>query len=155
MLFFLLIGITVPRFDDYLYYYKTGPAGFTQFQYSMLTLMGACALIIGIALYQRFFKDTEPRTMIAFAVLLTIIASVFDLILVLQWNLVMGIPNMVWVMFSSTAINTFISAFLILPPGVLFAKLTPAHVEATIYAFTSSITALVYPMSKILGTLIN
>lgn len=93
--------------------------------------------------------------MIAFAVLLTIIASAFDLIFVLQWNLVMGIPNMVWVMLSSTAINTFISAFLILPPGVLFAKLTPAHVEATIYAFTSSITALVYPISKILGTLIN
>jgi len=53
--------------------------------------------------------------MITFAVLLTIIASVFDLIFVLLWNLVMGIPNMVWVMFSSTAINTFISAFLILP----------------------------------------
>jgi len=27
--FFTLIGFTVPRFDDFLYYYKTGPAGFS------------------------------------------------------------------------------------------------------------------------------
>ena len=58
-------------------------------------------------------------------------------------------------MFSSTAMNTLIYAFLILPPGVLFAKLTPAHVEATMYAFTSSVTAAIYPLSKFLGTFIN
>jgi hypothetical protein len=29
LLFFVLIGLTVPRFDDFLYYYKTGPAGFS------------------------------------------------------------------------------------------------------------------------------
>ena len=66
-----------------------------------------------------------------------------------------GIPDIVWVMFSSTAMNTLIYAFLILPPGVLFAKLTPAHVEATMYAFTSSVTAAIYPLSKFLGTFIN
>lgn len=121
----------------------------------MLTLLGAFALIIGIALYQKYFKEAEPRTMIGLAMLLTIFASIFDLIFVLQWNLVIGIPNIVWVMFSSTAMNTLIYAFLILPPGVLFAKLTPAHVEATMYAFTSSLTAMVYPLSKFLGTFLN
>ena len=73
----------------------------------------------------------------------------------LRWNLAIGIPDLVWVMFSSTALNTFIYAFLVLPPGVLFAKLTPAHVEATMYAFTSSITAAIYPLSKFLGIAIN
>ena len=73
----------------------------------------------------------------------------------LRWNLAIGIPDLIWVMFSSTALNTFIYAFLILPPGILFAKLTPAHVEATMYAFTSSMTAAVYPLSKFLGSAIN
>jgi len=26
LLFFVLIGMTVPRFDDFMYYFKTGPA---------------------------------------------------------------------------------------------------------------------------------
>jgi phosphatidylglycerophosphate synthase len=51
ILFYILIAFTVPRFDDYLYYYKTGPAGFSQFTYSILTLMGSVALLVGIAIY--------------------------------------------------------------------------------------------------------
>ena len=29
VLFFVLLGFTVPRFDDFMYYFKTGPAGFS------------------------------------------------------------------------------------------------------------------------------
>jgi hypothetical protein len=29
ILFFVLLGFTVPRFDDFMYYFKTGPAGFS------------------------------------------------------------------------------------------------------------------------------
>lgn len=83
------------------------------------------------------------------------VASFFDMCFVLQWNKVIGIPDLIWVLFGSTALNTLMYAFMILPPGVLFAKLTPAHVEATIYAFTSSVTTAVYPISKIMGTFIN
>lgn len=51
LLFFVLIGMTVPRFDDFMYYFKTGPAQFSQFTYSLLTLLGAGALILGVVLY--------------------------------------------------------------------------------------------------------
>lgn len=155
LLFFVLIGMTVPRFDDFMYYFKTGPAGFSQFTYSLLTLLGAVALLTGIGLYQKFFKDTEPRKMIGAALCLTMLASFFDMCFVLRWNLILGIPDLVWVICSSTAMGTLIFAFLILPPGVLFAKLTPAHVEATMYAFTSSIASAVFPMSKFLGVFLN
>lgn len=60
-----------------------------------------------------------------------------------------------WVLLSSTAMGTLIFAFLVLPPGVLFAKLTPAHVEATMYSFTSSIGAMVLPLSKLGGIVLN
>lgn len=155
LLFFILIGFTVPRFDDFMYYFKIGPAGFSQFSYSILTLLGAIALIIGIMIYQRYFKDTEPRTMIGMAIGLTIVSSFFDMCFVLRWNLAIGIPDILWVVCSSTAMSTLIFAFMILPPGVLLAKLTPAHVEATMYAFTSSITSAIFPMSKFLGTFLN
>ncbi len=93
--------------------------------------------------------------MIGGAMCLTMLASFFDMCFVLRWNLVLGIPDIFWVVCSSTAMGTLIFAFLILPPGVLFAKLTPAHVEATMYAFTSSIASAVFPMSKFLGVFLN
>lgn len=93
--------------------------------------------------------------MVGLAMALTIVASFCDLCFVLKWNQAIGIPDLAWVICSSTALSTLIFAFLILPPGVLFAKLTPAHVEATMYAFTSSIASAVFPLSKFLGISIN
>ena len=93
--------------------------------------------------------------MMGAGIVLTMIASFCDLCFVLRWNLVIGIPDIFWVICSSTAMGTLIFAFLILPPGVLFAKLTPARVEATIYAFTSSVASAVFPMSKFLGVFLN
>lgn len=97
----------------------------------------------------------EPRSIIGLAICLTMVSSFFDMCFVLRWNLIIGIPDLIWVICSSTAMSTLIFAFLILPPGVLFVKLTPAHVEATMYAFTSSVAAAVFPMSKFLGVAIN
>lgn len=155
LLFFVLTAFTVPRFDDYLYYYKTGPAGFSQFTYSVLTLIGTACLLVGIAIYQKWFTKTETRTMMILSGIFMISASFMDLAFVCGWNLKLGIPDLAWVLFGSTAMNTMLYAFMILPPGVLYAKMTPAHVEATIYAFTSSITTAVFPISKIIGALIN
>jgi hypothetical protein len=119
-------------------------------------LVGAVALLLGIGIYEKWFKETEPRIMIGGAFALTMVASFFDMCFVLRWNIdYFYIPDIVWVLCSSTAMGTLIFAFMIMPPGVLFAKLTPAHVEATVYAFTSSITAAVYPLSKFLGVFIN
>lgn len=112
-------------------------------------------MILGTILYKRYFKETEPRKIIGLAICLTVIASFCDMIFVLRWNLIIGIPDVVWVICSSTALGTLIFAFLAIPPSVLFAKMTPAHVEATIYAFVTSVAALVMPMSKFLGVFIN
>lgn len=95
------------------------------------------------------------RLMMGLSSSIMIMASFFDLCFVLGWNKVIGIPDLIWVLFGSTALNTLLYAFIIMPPGVLFAKMTPAHVEATIYAFTSSITSAVFPIQKILGAVIN
>lgn len=69
--------------------------------------------------------------------------------------MVIGIPDIAWVLFTTTALGTLLIALLLLPPNVLFAKLTPAHVEATMFAFTGSVTNLVFPLQKLIGITIN
>jgi hypothetical protein len=55
LIFFLLIALCVPRFDDFLYYFKTEQAGFSQFTYSILTLVGTLCLVAGVLIYQRWY----------------------------------------------------------------------------------------------------
>lgn len=155
MIFFLLCGLSLPRFDDFMYYFKTSEAGFTQFTYSLLTLMGAIALLFGIEIYKRFFMFTEPRKIITIALLTAMTASFFDILFILRLNLSFGIPDLAWVIFTTTSLGTMLVAMIALPPNVLFAKLTPAHVESTMMAFTGSCTAAIFPLSKLMAIIIN
>ena len=98
---------------------------------------------------------TEPRKIITSALCIAMLASLFDVCFILRWNLLIGIPDIVWVVFTTTSLGTLLVAFIALPPNVLFAKLTPAHVEATMMAFTGSCTACIMPLSKMMGVLIN
>ena len=151
----MLLWVSYPRFDDFMYYFKTSVVGFSRMTFGLLTLLGALALVAGITIYQRFFNEIEPRTLMACAFVLVMLASFFDMCFVLRWNLEIGIPDIVWVMMTSTALGTLIFAFMVMPPGIIFVKMTPPHIEATTYAVTSSITSAIFPMSKICGVLIN
>lgn len=51
LIYFILLGLTVPSFDEFMYYFMTEEVGFSQFTYSMLILLGAGCLFIGILMY--------------------------------------------------------------------------------------------------------
>jgi hypothetical protein len=83
------------------------------------------------------------------------LATVFDIILVKRWNLVIGVPDIWWVLLSSSSLGTLSFAVGILPAQVLFSKITPKHVEASVFAFTSSVISIVFPVSKLVGAFWN
>jgi hypothetical protein len=155
LLYFILFGLTVPHFGDFMYYFKTEVLGFSQMTYSLITLIGACTLLLGVIMYHKFFSHLETRYLYTISIAISMIATMFDIILILRWNLKVGIPDIWWVMLSSSSLGTLQFAFSVLPASVLFSKITPAHVEATMFAFTSSVIAIVFPLSKLLGALWN
>lgn len=62
-----------------------------------------------------------------------------SLALALRWNVALGISDMTFVLFTGTTFFPMIMAYTIIPPFVLIAKITPAHVEATIFSFAASV----------------
>lgn len=86
LMFFFFCGFTLPRFDSFMYFFKTEVAGFSQFQYTMLTLTGGFAMIVGIQIYKMFFKLTEVRKLFTFALLLLCFSSFLDICFILRWN---------------------------------------------------------------------
>ena len=51
LIFGIIMNGIVPRFGSYLYYYQIVITGFSQFEYSLLSLIGWVTVIIGSILF--------------------------------------------------------------------------------------------------------
>jgi len=74
------------------------------------------------------------------AIVVACLSAFFNLIFVLRWNLKIGINDIIFVMLTSTVTDSLNYALFVVPPLVALAKMTPKHVEATMFAFCSTVT---------------
>lgn len=68
----------------------------------------------------------------------SVISCLMTLIFVLRLNLKAGIPDIYFVLVTGLVFDSAILGFTLLPLGVLMTKITPPHIEATVYAFLTS-----------------
>jgi hypothetical protein len=66
--------------------------------------------------------------------LCSLVGALFNLALVLRLNLLIGVNDLVFVVITGVISDTMSLAFSFLPTVVLFTKITPHHIEATIFA---------------------
>ena len=73
-----------------------------------------------------------------------------------RWNLDIGIPDLVFLFFTDIVFNVLGTVLYSLPILALFAKITPAKIEGTIFAFlTGTMNLASTVISPGMGTLIN
>jgi len=112
--------------------------------------------MLGMALYKTLWKETDTKKLIFASIILGFVSSALNMIFTLRWNIAWGIRDELFVMLSVVVSDTFALAFSLVPPMVLFAKITPAHVEATMFAFLCSILCATRILpGSIIGALIN
>ena len=115
-------------------------------------LGGSVMLTIAVIIYQRFMKEWETRTIVTLTIFLMALNALSSLALTLRWNIALGISDITFTIFTSTTFFPMVMAFYIIPPFVLIAKITPAHVEATIFSFAASlINAGIHFLGKYMG----
>lgn len=95
------------------------------------------------------------RTLAIIFVTLSLATTLGDFIFVMRWNEVIGISDVAWCLVTSTSLFPLQIAFLFVPANVLFTKLSPVYVEATVFAFYISVTQLYWFLSKLMGTFWN
>lgn len=132
--YFLLGGLLVPSFADYGYYFYLNEVKFSEFTVSMLNIASYISLLAGILLYQRFFKHYEIRTMLTWSVYLIFLGHFTSLFFVLRLTTYFGINDVFYVTVTTCITDTLSLAFSQLPTLVLYAKITPVHIEATVFA---------------------
>ena len=149
-----ILGAVVPSFSAYLYYYQIEVTGFTQFEYSMLQLIGYATLISGSVMFNLCLKESEFNLMMIIACLVNCAGSVTTMLFCLK--IYLGMPPFLFVLLTSTVTDTLYQSFVQLPLQVLFAKLIPEKIEASLFAFLTGLSNLNNLfISQNLGNLIN
>jgi hypothetical protein len=111
-------------------------------------------LITGSIMFNMFLKEKEFTFMMVMASLTNCVGAVLTMSFCLGYTF--GIPNFIFVCFTSTVTDTLYQCFNTLPLMVLFAKLIPERVEASLFAFLTGLSNLCNLfLSGNLGNLIN
>ena len=151
-----MTGILVPKFSDFSYYFQLNIVHFSKFTYGLLTMLGYIALFAGTLFYNKFLRDKEIRLMLTYAIFIGILGSMVSLVFALRWNLLVGIGDLELIIFSGVVTDVLGLAFSLLPTLVLFAKITPKKIEATVFAMMTGVFNLnEVVLSPFAGVVIN
>ena len=146
----------VPSFGDIGYYFSLNVVHFSKFTVSLLTLLGFATLLTGTMAYERYLKNYEVRKLMEWNTMIGALGCFITLIFAMRLNLAMGISDIVFVIVSSVITDTLSTAFSQLPVLVLFAKITPKNIEATVFAlFTGVLNLSAIVISPNMGIIIN
>ena len=111
----VLTGVVVPTFADFSYYFLTNEIGFSQFTYSILSLLSNATLLVGVLVYKVWLTNYEVRTLIMISICISIFGCFTSLLLVLRLNLKMGISDLLFVIMTDTITGVVYMAFTHLP----------------------------------------
>ena len=153
LIYQLILGSIVPVYTTYLYYYYIQVSHFSNFQYSMLQLIGMITIIPGAILYNIYLKESEFSFMMIIACVVNCTGALMTMLFCLGIDF--GVPYL-YACFTSTVTDVLYIMFINMAPSVLFAKLIPEKIESSMYAFSTglmNLTSLI--MAPDLGAAIN
>ena len=140
ILYLILTGIVVPSFSTFGYFFMLDVVELSKFTYSMLTVLGFFCLLIGSALYTKYFKEKEFRNLIIMEMVIGVIFAPFSYMFILRLNVQYGIPDLALIIFTDVVQDIVSQCFVFLPMAVMFAKITPKRIEATSFALLAGVS---------------
>ncbi|RDY04310.1 putative folate-biopterin transporter 6, partial [Mucuna pruriens] len=146
---FLALALNITIHEGHFYWYtdpKAGPA-FSQEFVGVIYAIGAVASLIGVLIYHKALKDYAFRDLVFYAQLLYGISGVLDLFFILRWNLIIGIPDYVFVVIEESA-TRITSKIRWMPMMVLSTQLCPLGIEGTFFALLMCIDSIGSLFSK-------
>ncbi|MBW4486847.1 MAG: folate/biopterin family MFS transporter [Trichocoleus desertorum ATA4-8-CV12] len=151
---FLFLWQATPTADSAFFYFTTNELGFQPEFLGRVRLVTSLASLVGIWLFQRFFKEVPFRAFFGWTTLLSAVLGMSMLLLVTHANRALGIDDH-WFSLGDSLILTVMGQIAYMPVLVLAARLCPAGVEATLFALLMSITNLAGLVSYELGAVLT
>jgi hypothetical protein len=117
-------------------------------------LVTSLASLLGVWLFQRFFRTIPFRTLFGWTTIVSTVLGMTALLLVTHTNRAIGIDDH-WFSLGDSLILTVMGQIAYMPILVLAARLCPPGVEATLFALLMSVTNLAALLSYELGALLT
>jgi Na+/melibiose symporter-like transporter len=156
VIFFILKGLLNPTFEEFSYFFLLNVIGISKFMFALLVLIGNICHVVGALFYKAFCRSVDTRWMVLFAMLVQIVATFLNFCFAKRWNLELGISDLVFLLFTDIVFSVVGTLLYTLPIMALFAKITPAKIEGTIFAFlTGTMNLASSVISPGMGTFIN
>ena len=109
---------------------------------------------LSVLLYQRFLSTWRFGSAIILTLVISSFASIVDVILVMRWNLVIGIPDKVFFMFGNAIVGSIVITLQQIPYSAIFAKLAPPGMESAVFAYNVGIGNFLSIVESLLGSAI-
>lgn len=156
VIFFIVKGLLNPSFREFTYFFLLNEIRITKFMFALLELIGNICHIIGAIVYKAFFRNVDTRTMVLIAFITGTIGAFLNYVFAKRWNQDMGIPDIVFLLFTDVVFEVLVTMLYTLPIMALFAKITPRNIEGTIFATLTGIMNFASTViSPGMGTFIN
>lgn len=151
---FIFLWQATPNADSAFFYFTTNELRFEPEFLGRVRLVTSVASLVGVALYQRFFKTIPFRPMLGWSTVISAILGMTPLILITHSNRALGIDDH-WFSLGDNLILTVMGQVAFMPVLVLSARLCPRGIEATLFALLMSIWNLSGLVSYELGSLLT
>ncbi|KAL5850175.1 hypothetical protein ACOSQ4_008188 [Xanthoceras sorbifolium] len=149
---YLSLALSISTHEGQFYWYtdpKAGPA-FSQEFIGAIYAIGAVASMLGVLIYHKTLKNYPFRNLLFFVQLLYGISGMLDVIFVLRWNLIFGVPDSFFIIVEQS-VSHIIGRIRWIPMMVLSTRLCPIGIEGTFFALLMCIDSLGSLSSKLGG----
>ncbi len=151
---FVFVWQATPTADSAFFYFTTNELGFQPEFLGRVRLVTSVASLVGVWLFQRFFKSVPFRTIFFWSTIVSTLLGMTMLLLVTHTNRTLGIDDH-WFSLGDSLILTVIGQIAYMPVLVLSARLCPPGVEATLFALLMSVSNLAGLISFEFGALLT
>lgn len=150
----LIIFMSTPSYDDPFFYFFTEELKLNSVDLSLISTFSIIFTLIAIAIYKWKLKKYSFKTMITGCSLVSFTFSFMSYILTKRYNLIIGIPDFLLILFS-TSVNSLLGELTMMPMLSLACLLSPKNLEGTAYSIFMSALNLGGGLSIIFGSFLT
>ena len=127
--------------------FRPGPQFSYTFYITLTGIVGSIIHLIAVVLYQTFMSSWKFRPALIFSMLVGSLATVVDLIIVMRWNVAIGIPDKVFFLLGNATFENLTNILHAIPMSAISAKMSLPGMEAAVFGkkFCSFFDSVSYP----------
>jgi len=115
-------------------------------------IVGSVVNFLAVILYQNFLSTWKFRPVLIVTIVIGSLASIVDLIIIMRWNVAIGIPDTVFFLLGNAVFENCVNTFQAIPFSAIFAKMAPPGMESAVFAYTVGIANFCGMVSSLLGS---